>query len=275
MTSSPGSTASASPGTKCVGFNTGTCGVGADPTDGDFHGLIAVHDVPWVLDISSHSGTTTGCGDCSWSVVLDCHTQSASDPGPTHDCTGANNSAGCHRPQLLYQLFLSTDAVTDELVGTLCLGGGIDPIPLGDHAAGDVKRYLQDVIPPNLSIATKPKAAALAGLATYFTSSAPELTPTPFGNGEITESITIAPIRADWRWGDGSRSGWAAAATTVTHTYLSGGNDAVRLTTRWGATYTITFDGQTVGPYQAVGQLTKQQQITLPVLTSTPTLVSR
>jgi hypothetical protein len=267
--------ASAARAAKCGGFNSGSCGVGSNPIAGDFHGVIAVHNVPWVLELSSHAGSKAGCADCSWTVLLDCHTQSASNPGPAQDCTGANNSANCHRPQLRYQLLLSTDAVTDELVGTLCLGGGVDPIPLGDHAAGDVRRYLRDVTPPNLAISTKPKAAALAGLATFFTARSPELRPAPFGDGEITETITIAPIRSDWRWGDGSRSGWTAAATTVTHTYLSGGSDAVRLSTRWGATYTITFEGQTVGPYDAVGQLTKEQRISLAVLTSTPTLVSR
>jgi hypothetical protein len=250
-------------------------GVTANQPAGDFHGLIAVTGAPWVLNVAGHSGSTPGCGDCTWSIVLACSFDAPSDPGTPIGCTPARGSAGCPGRQLLYRLYLSTDAAPDTLEGTLCLGGRVQPVPIGDHAAGDVQRYLKDVIPPNLDITTKPKVATLAGLTTYFAARTPStLTPAPFGGGEITETITLAPSRADWRWGDGAASGWAPAATNVTHAYTRGGNAQVDLTTRWGATYTITYQGQTFGPYDAVGQLTKQQSLTLPVRTSSPTLVS-
>jgi hypothetical protein len=100
------------------------------------------------------------------------------------------------------------------------------------------------------------------------------LKPAPFGGPDITETITIAPSQADWRWGDASISGWTPAKTTLTHSYIKGGVAHGRLATKWGATYTITYQGQVFGPYDATGQLTKQQTFTLPVDTSTPTLVS-
>jgi hypothetical protein len=252
------------------------CGVGADQPAGTFHGLVAVHGVPWVLDVAARAGTQPGCGDCTWEIVIACHTEAPGAPGNPRDCDGANNSAGCPKHQLRYQIYLTTDAVTNLLEGTICLGGGKDPIPIGDHAAGDVQRYLKNVTPPNLKVATRPTAATLAGLLTYFSASPPaDLTPAPFGSGEITETITVAPSVIDWRWGDGAASGWASAATTATHSYLHGGNASVRLTTRWGATYTISYEGQTYGPYHATGALTKQQTLALAVDTSSPTLVSQ
>jgi hypothetical protein len=85
----------------------------------------------------------------------------------------------------------------------------------------------------------------------------------------------VAPRITDWRWGDGSASGWASTTAVATHAYSRGGTDNVRLTTRWGATYTITYEGRIYGPYAATGQLTKQQTLGLAVDTSSPTLVSR
>ena len=70
-------------------------------------------------------------------------------------------------------------------------------------------------------------------------------------------------------------SGWAAAVSTLSHDYTRGGLAAVVLTTRWGATYTITYEGQTFGPYNATGQLTKQQTLALAIDTSSPTLLSQ
>jgi hypothetical protein len=267
-------TARAMPTKPCGGFDEGPCGVHAAQDAGDFHGLIAVSDAPWVLNLAGHGGTTPGCGDCSWSLVLACASAAPGDPG-SPACVPASISATCEPHQLLYRLYLTTDAVTDALEGTLCLGGVIEPIPISERAAGDVRRYLQDVVPPNLDITTSPSAATLAGLPTYFVARVPStLAPAPFGGDQITETITIAPIRSDWRWGDGTASGWTADAATLTHSYAHGGNAIVRLTTRWGANYTITFQGEVFGPYQAVGTLRKQQNLTLPVDTANPTLVS-
>jgi hypothetical protein len=269
------SLATASPSTHCTGVLGSPCGVHADQDAGDFHGLIAMSDAPWVLNVAGHGGTTPGCGDCSWSIVLACASAAPGDPG-SPACVPASISATCDPHQLLYRLYLTTDAVTDALEGTLCLGGLIEPIPISERAAGDVHRYLRDVVPPNLEITTSPSAATLAGLPTYFTARVPAtLAPAPFGDGQITETITIAPIRSDWRWGDGTASGWATETATLTHSYTHGGNAIVKLTTRWGANYTITFDGEDFGPYQAIGTLRKRQTLTLPVDTANPTLVSR
>jgi hypothetical protein len=237
--------------------------------------LIAVRGAPWVFDLAGHGGTTAGCGDCTWSTVLACHTASPTNPGGPVDCAAANIAAGCPKGQLSFRLYLTTDTATDTFEGLLCLGGTRQIIPISDQAKGDVERYLKDVVPPNLEIATKPAAATLAGLATYFAARPPAtLAPAPFGGPEITETITIAPIQSDWRWGDGTASGWAAATSSLIHFYAHGGNALVALTTRWGATYTIIYQGQTFGPYNAVGQLTKRQTLTMPVRTSSPTLVS-
>jgi hypothetical protein len=130
-------------------------------------------------------------------------------------------------------------------------------------------------VPPDLIVATRPRAATLAGLPTYFRARPPaSLRPAPFGGPDITETITIAATRADWRWGDGSASGWTSAGSTHRHSYLHGGTAPGRLRTRWDATYTITYAGQTFGPYHAKGHLMKRQTFTLPVRTSSPTLVS-
>jgi hypothetical protein len=96
-----------------------------------------------------------------------------------------------------------------------------------------------------------------------------------FGGTGVTETITIAPLRASWAWGDGDRSGWVAIGRMVRHSYLHGGMAAVQLTVRWGATYLIGYDGAAFGPYDADGRLTKAQELRLPVRTSSPVLVSR
>jgi hypothetical protein len=260
---------------SCGGEWQTRCGVNSNQDSGQFHGLIAVQGAPWVFAASAHSGTKAGCGDCTWSIVLACPEATPGDPGSERSCAAASDAAACHRRQLLYRIYLTTDAVTDEIAGTICLGGARQPIPIGDHAAADVQRYLKNVIPPGLDITTRPKTATLAGLATYFSARPPAtLKPVPFGGPEITETITIAPSKADWRWGDSEASGWTKAASTLTHSYIHGGSAHGDLTTRWGATYTITYGGQTFGPYDATGHLTKRQAFTLPVHTSSPTLVS-
>jgi hypothetical protein len=257
----------------CAGLSTTTCGLNGSA--GNFHGLIAVDGAPWVLNLAGHGGTTAGCGDCSWSTVLACHTESPTNPGGPPDCAAANIAAGCPKGQLSFRLYLTTDAATDTFEGLICLGGGQGVIPIGDQAKADVDRYLKDVIPPNLEIATNPRAATLAGLETYFSATTPAtLVPAPFGGPQITETITIAPIRADWRWGDGTASGWEPATADPTHSYVHGGTAIVTLSARWGATYTVTYQGETFGPYDAVGQLTKRQTRTMAVHTSSPTLVS-
>jgi hypothetical protein len=259
----------------CVGTAGSTCGVGADPAAGEFHGLIAVHGSPWLLADAAHSGTKPGCGDCTWSVVLACPAQSPGDPGGTGTCVTSRDSPACHRRQLLYRIYLTTDAVSDRVIGTICLGGGRQPIPIGNLAAAAVDRYLRNVVPPDLAITTRPSLATLAGLATYFTAATPaSMHPTRFGGPTITERITIAPSRADWHWGDSEVSGWAPVTARLRHSYARGGTAHGRLLARWGATYTISYQGRTFGPYDATGHVTKEQDFVLPVDTSSPTLVS-
>ncbi len=271
----PGFAHAATPG-HCTTFSTTACGVGANQNAGEFHGLLAVRGVPWVLDLAARSGTQQACGDCSWTLMLACASASPGDPTSINACTGASTTGNCRKGQLLYKIYLSTDAVADRVVGTVCLGGPQQPVPVGTKAFGDVRRYLKDVTPPDLDISTSPSGATLAGLATFFTASVPgSLTPVPFGSGEVTETITLDATVADWHWGDGSTSGWLSASTPLAHSYLHGGIARLTLRTRWGATYTISYQGETFGPYDATGRLVRVQRLALPVDTSAPTLVSR
>jgi hypothetical protein len=88
------------------------------------------------------------------------------------------------------------------------------------------------------------------------------------------ETITVIPVETSWDWGDGSSSGWAPAAATTSHRYLSGGRCHGTLHTRWTATYTVTYDDETFGPYDATGQLTKSQPFSKRVATTAPVLVA-
>jgi hypothetical protein len=262
------------PGT-CGGILGSHCGAESDPNKGEFHGLIAITGMPAVFETTSHSGTKAGCGDCEWTLIAACPSNDPSNPGHATLCQGAVNAPTCRRG-VLERLYLSDADTEYRLVDTLCLQKTNRVIPVGNIAFGDVLRYLRDVTPPNLVITTQPRQATLAGLPTRFRAAPPaQLRPAPFGNGEVTETITIAPIRSNWLWGDGYATGWVATAPTQTHRYLAGGVEHGGLTTQWGATYTITFEGVTLGPYDATGRLTRQQAFRLPVHTSTPHLTSQ
>src|SRR3954451_20932870 len=113
----------------CMNPNSVHCDQGsvtADQAEGDFHGLIMVPGQPGVLDRAAHSGTQPGCGDCTWTLIMMCLTNL---PGASHDqtpCVGASGSRLCRPRQTAFRLYLTTDAVTNELVDTLCLGGTED-----------------------------------------------------------------------------------------------------------------------------------------------------
>jgi hypothetical protein len=257
----------------------GSCGVGADQPTGNFHGLLAVRGAPWVLADAARGGTRAGCGDCRWTFVVACPGpgggNSGGQGGPVA-CATAFGATGCNPQQLLYRIYLTTNAVADVPQGVVCIGGADQPVPIGEEAGAAVERYLKLVRPPDLEVSTEPAGATLAGLPTYFSAATPAgMRPTPFGGDDVIETITLEPLRVDWGWSDGADSGWVAADAVSTHTFVSGGLADTALTTRWGATYTITYLGQTFGPYDAVGQLTRRQLFGLPVHTSTPTLVSR
>jgi hypothetical protein len=256
-------------------------GVGADQAKGDFHGLIMVPGQPGVLDTAAHSGTKPGCGDCTWELILACLHNDPNRPEDQDACGGATNNPTCKQGQFLYRLFLTTDDVRLRLVDMVCLGGVTDVVPVGDQAALDVQRYLKDVRPPDLDLHVAPPKGIPAGLPAYFWVRPPRnLTPAPFGNGQITETITISPQRYDWTWGDGLSTGWTTDAGapypegTLTHTYVKADHYGGQVTTEWGGTYTITVAGQTFGPYNAIGTITRAQPFNIVVLRARSTLVS-
>jgi hypothetical protein len=259
---------------QCVGVAGSTCGVHGGGTH--FHGLIAVTGSPWVLADAATAGTQAGCGDCRWTIAIACPDESVSDPGTQRKCAAASNSPMCQPGQLLYRVYLSTDALLDRVEGTVCIGGQDQVVDIGDRAAAAVARYLRNVTPPDLVVSTRPATATLAGLPTYFDARRPAgLAPVPFGGPEITETITIATSRVAWRWGDHGSSGWVPAGRTLRHTYRHGTIAHGRLTVEWTATYTITYGGATYGPFDATGRITNAQRFRLPVRTSSPVLVSR
>lgn len=251
------------------------CGAGTDPSDGYFHGLIGVTGQDWVLDVASHSGNSPGCGDCVWTIALDCPHTSPTDPDSSVGCTGFASGSRCPDDQLPFNLYLTTSTVMDELVGLLCLGGASQIVEVGEDADSDVQRYMDDVTPPDLGIHHRPHGATLTGLDTYFHASIPpgSLGPVSFGSSTLSESITLVPRDADWHWGDGTSSGWLPVGATADHRYLASGIEHGTLTTRWTATYTATFEGQTVGPFPATGEVLRSQPFIEPVDTSSPVLV--
>ncbi|HVT22086.1 MAG TPA: hypothetical protein VHE57_11950, partial [Mycobacteriales bacterium] len=253
-----------------------TCGVGTDPSDGHFHGLIGVTGQDWVLDLASHAGNTAGCGDCVWTIELDCPQSSPTQPDPA-DCAGMQGGAGCPPDAMPFRLYLTTSSVTNEVVGRICLGGGRQVVLVGEDAAADVDRYVHAVAPPDLLVQHRPRGATLAGLPTFFTARVPAGTvgPVGFGGPTVTEAITLVPEQAVWEWGDGDTSDWMPVDATAVHRYLSSGAVAGTLTTRWGATYTATFEGRTVGPFRADGELERPQPFVERVRVSAPILVSR
>jgi hypothetical protein len=261
------------PGSDAAGAETVSCGAAAD---GDrYRGLIAVDDAPWVLHLGSHAGTSPGCGDCRWTLVIDCGNASVFDPDSQTSCVGATGSSSCDPGQVRFRLYLTTDARTDMLEGRLCLGNARTPIPVGERAESDVSRYLRDVTPPQLEITSRPAGTTLAGLPTFFDDRVPRaMRPVTFGDDPIHETITIVPSLVQWSWDDGAGSGWVSPGEPVGHTFDRGGTAAAALVTRWGATYTVQYQGESFGPYDATGQVIGTQQLTLPVLTSRPVLVS-
>lgn len=252
-----------------------SCGVGSDSSNGYFHGVIGVTGQDWVLDLSSRSGNSPGCGDCVWAVVLDCP-QSHPDQPDTAGCAGMNGGSHCPPDALPYRLYLTTSTISNELVGTICLGGGRQVVLVGQDAGADVDRYLHDVTPPDLLIRHRPHGATLTGLATYFWAAVPpgSLGPVAFGDATVSEQITLVPQDYDWDWGDGTSSGWLPVGTTAEHRYFTSGAVPGMLTTRWGATYTATFEGRTVGPFPAVGHVDRPQPFIERVDISNPVLVA-
>ena len=256
----------------------------ADKEQGEFHGLIAVKGQPDVLAVAGRSGTKPGCGDCVWTLVMMCVANTPVDPHDQQPCIGAGRALKCRRGQTAFRLYLSTADTTNRLVDTLCLGGIDDVIPVGDLAAADVARWLKDVTPPSLVLQSQPPRESLAGLATYFVVRPPgdlhatTLSADPHG---IVETITIAPLHYTWSWGDGTDGlstddpGAPYPDGRVTHTYTAAGDFRGTLTAEWGASYTITVDGQTFGPYDATGGLVPHTQtFTVPVTTAHSHLVS-
>lgn len=257
-------------GATSCGDLSSSCGVTGQGNH--FHGVLAVTGQPWVLGLSTRSGSA-GCGDCTWSMVPACLIEHAGQPDTL--CDGATAAPACAPGEVLYRLYLSTAALVDRDEGVICIGGDHQPVAVGDIALADVARYLDDLTPPDLVVATRPRDATLAGLLTYFKARPPALPPSRFGGPTVTETITIRPVQLRWWWGDGDASPWLPAAATASHTYLAGGLTDGSLETRWHATYTVSYAGLTLGPYDADREITERQRFRLPVHTSNPTLVSR
>jgi hypothetical protein len=240
-----------------------------------------VRDQPDVLDRAASAGTSPGCGDCVWEVILSCPTNLPGAPADAAACGAASNAARCRPGQQIYRLYLSTAAVTNKFEGALCLGSIDDVVPVGNIAAADVARYLRDVSPPDLVLTTSPPRGTLVTLPTYFGVRPPtSLRPAPFGGPQVRETITLAPSEYAWSWGDGTESGWTTDAGdtyprgTLTHRYTYGGTARGTLVTRWGGTYTITVAGRMFGPYAAIGTVTHEQAFALTVFTARSQLVS-
>jgi hypothetical protein len=251
----------------CGQLGQGSCGVAAHPSTQSFRGLIAITGHPGVLDTAAHSGTKPGCADCSWQLVVECAPNSPD--AAQRLCIQAACRNGTEE-----RIYLTTDAVTDEMVGEVCLRAGEHVVAVGDDAAARVGDWLKDARPPPMTIATKPKLQTLAGLPTLFSAGNPAAPPVALAGAGITETVTIGPARATWAFGDGASLGPVAADATVQHTYARGLTAHGTLTTVWGATYTIRYAGVTAGPYTAAGTLTRTQAFVLPVDTSSPDLVS-
>lgn len=248
------------------------CGyLGADPSQGEFLGLIALSHDPQFLRHEA-SLTTDSCAHCRWTLVVDCRTNLPD--GEETDCGPAHQNPQCRRGQVAEKVFLSRPGSGYGMVGIYCIGRGNRIVPVGEIAKGDVERYLKDVRPPDLRISFDP-ATSLAGLATRVRAQ-PEraLRPVPFGGQGVTETIKLAPVHQTWRWGDGEADTFTNASIRTSHTYTTGGHLTAAVTTTWGATYTLTYQGLTFGPYDATGRLTGRQTRPVTVVTSTPVLVS-
>lgn len=249
------------------------CGVNAGSGDSSYHGMIAVTDQGWLIRDAARSGTTSGCGDCVWTLVLACPTDSPSDP-PTSACSQASDSGACLPGQLLFRVYLSTDAESDVIQGTVCLGGDSEVVTVGADAAADIRRYLEQATPPKLVITSRPEHITVAGLPTEFTAAAPaSLRPVSFGGPGVTETITLRPSTLTWTWGDGTSSS-SSIGRRVSHHYLKAGRRRGTLSTGWDATYTIGYQGASYGPYDATGHLTRSQSFSKRVATSSAVLVT-
>jgi len=231
--------------------------------------------------MAAHSGTQPGCGDCVWTLVIACVLDSPNDPHNQISCNGAAQGPRCDPGQTAYRLFLTTDAVTNQLVDTLCLGGPGDVIAVGDVAAADVDRYLKDVVPPQMQVTVQPPNGVLAALPAYFQARPPaQLPPQQFGGPQVIETITITAAHYRWDWGDGTQPlqtddpGGPYPDGQVTHTYNRSAHLVAHLTTQWSASYTVTVAGQTFGPYDATGTVQRTQPIRIVVDRARSHLVS-
>jgi hypothetical protein len=223
---------------------------------------------PGVLDAAARAGTKPGCGDCEWTLILACPFNLPGQPSDETSCGNAAQARSCRPNQTLFRLFLTTRKVQNLLVDTLCLGGASDVVAVGDIAATDVQRYLDDVVPPPLDLTVQPPNGALAGLPAYFMVRPPDdLAPEPFGGGQVTETITIEPAHYSWTWGDGTATtstddaGGPYPDGTLTHTYARAGHVRGSLTTQWSASYTINVADRTFGPYDATGGVVPREQV--------------
>lgn len=268
----PAPAASAGGPGGCIGV-LGTCGkVTTDPERSAFVGLIAISGNPSLLQNEKQLAGSDECDRCSWTLLVEC--QQNKPGGSQVDCQGSHTDLRCRKGQLAERVFLSRPGRGYGMVGVYCLGGPNRIVPIGAIAKADVGRYLKDVRPPGLDISFDP-GTSLAGLATKVSARPGRaLRPVPFGGQGVTETIRLIPSKQTWDWGDGQAATFTDASVRTTHTYATGGHLTATVTTTWGATYTVTYQGITLGPYDATGTLTGRQARPVTVVTSTPVLVS-
>jgi hypothetical protein len=261
------------PRQQCIVLSAVCYSSAADHSSGQFRGLIAINGDASLLKREASLAGSNGCDDCLWQVTVACQNNEPGD-GRQSGCRGAVDYPTCRKRQLAERIFLARSGTGYGDVGIYCLGRGNRIVPIGEIAKGDVERYLKDVRPPNLTISFDP-GTSLAGLATKVRA-APDraLRPVPFGGQGVTETIKLAPVSQTWNWGDGQTATFTEASIRTSHTYATGGHLTASVTTTWGATYTLTYQGLTFGPYDATGRLTGRQTRAVTVVTSTPVLVS-
>jgi hypothetical protein len=271
----------------CGVIDHGTCGqLGA--SEGAFHGLIIVRGGNGsVVDAGAHaSGGSSGCKDCTWTLVLACPTNQPANAGKSGSagnpvaCAGAIDAPQCKKGQSAYRLYLATKAEPQHLVDEVCLGGLDDVVPVGQRAAQLAARYMKDVRPPPAGVRTQPPDGILVQLTVYFIVDQPTPAPAPFGPAALTEKITIAASSYSWDWGDGSEPldtdspGGPYPDGDVTHAYHQNGPVTATVTTTWTGTYTFSVGGRTLGPFPATGTASRSQPVHLTIHQAHSHLVS-
>lgn len=232
-----------------------------------------------MLQAALHAGGA-GCAGCVWTLILDCPYNSPANAGNQLPCPNATTNARCRPGQLLWAVYLSTPAITDQFIATACLGGIQQVRPVGQLVAAAAAAYMRNVHPPPVRILVQPAAGPLVSLPAYFQVLVPAVGPAPFGGGTAHEVIFIRPASYTWNWGDGtaelttSSTGGPYPVGDLQHVYDVLGRFTVRVSTTWVGSYTFTVAGRTFGPLPAIGTVTLTQQLDVTVYEARSHLIS-